>query len=56
MDDILVVNNDMNFLIETKIFLFKKFEMKDLGESSFIIAIEIFWDLSKQLLVILKRL
>ena len=40
-DDILQVSNDMSLLLETKSFLLKNFEMKDLGDISFVIGIQI---------------
>ena len=41
VDDILLASNDMILLLETKSFLSKNFEMKDLGEASFVICIQI---------------
>ena len=41
MDDILLASSDVNLLQETKKFLSSKFDMKDLGEASFVLVIEI---------------
>ena len=41
-DDILLATNDLGLLHETKIFLSNNFEMKDMGEVSYVIWIEIF--------------
>ena len=41
VDDILLASNDMALLLETKSFLSKNFEMKDLGDVSFVIGIQI---------------
>ena len=50
VDDILLAANDLGMLHETKQFLSKNFEMKDLGEASYVIGIEIFRDRSQGLL------
>ena len=44
MDDILLTSSDVNLLLETKKFLSSKFDMKDLGEASFVLGIEIHRD------------
>ena len=44
VDDILFASSDVNLLLETKKFLSSKFDMKDLGEASFILGIEIHRD------------
>jgi hypothetical protein len=44
VDNILLVSSDLGLLNETKGFLFKKFEVKDMDEASFVIGIEIFQD------------
>ena len=41
VNDILLVSNDINLLLETKIFFSKNFEVKDLGDASFVIGIQI---------------
>jgi len=41
VDDILLASNDMVLLLETISFLSKNFEMKDLGDASFVIDIQI---------------
>ena len=46
MDDILLVSSDVNLLLEIK-FLSSKFDMKDLGEASFVLGIEIHRDREK---------
>ena len=44
MDDILLASSDINLLQETKKFLSSNFDMKDLGEISFVLGIEIHRD------------
>jgi hypothetical protein len=41
IDDILLASNDKNMLHETKNFLSSHFDMKDLGEASYVLGIEI---------------
>jgi hypothetical protein len=41
VDDILLASSDMNLLIETKKFLSSDFDMKDFGEASFVLGIEV---------------
>ena len=64
VDDILLPSNDTNLLVETKQLLFSHFYMKDLGEASYVLGIQILCDkpndilrLSQQLYIelILKR-
>ena len=43
-DDILLASNDTRLLFETKDYLSQNFEMKDLGEASFVIGIQIHRD------------
>jgi hypothetical protein len=50
VDDILLASNDMSLLQETKRFLSSKFEMKDLGEASYVLGIEIHRDRRKGVL------
>ena len=50
VDDILISANDLGLLRETKNFLSKSFEMKDMGEATYVIGIEIFRDRSQGLL------
>ena len=50
MDDILLASSDVNLLLETKKFLSSKFDMKDLGEASFVLGIEIHRDREKKIL------
>ena len=45
VDDILLASSDVSLLLETK-----KFDMKDLGEASFVLGIEIHRDRSKGVL------
>ncbi|RVW23075.1 hypothetical protein VitviT2T_005480 [Vitis vinifera] len=44
MDDILLATNDKGFLYEVKQFLSKNFNMKDMGEASYVIGIKIHRD------------
>jgi len=50
VDDILLATNDLGLLSETKKFLSNNFEMKDMGETYYVIGIEIFHDRSQGLL------
>jgi hypothetical protein len=50
VDDILLASNDLGILFETKQTLTKYFDMKDLGEASFVLGIEIHRDRSRHTL------
>ncbi|RDX76659.1 hypothetical protein CR513_43328, partial [Mucuna pruriens] len=50
IDHILLASSDTNLLHETKRFLTKNFEMKDLGEASFVLGIQILRDRSQCIL------
>jgi hypothetical protein len=41
VDDILLASSDVSLLLKTKRFLSSNFDMKDLGEASFVLGIEI---------------
>jgi hypothetical protein len=47
VDDILLASSDVSLLLETKMFLSSNFDMKDLGEASFVLEIEIHRDRRK---------
>jgi hypothetical protein len=49
-DDILLETNDLSLLNETKKFLSSNFEKNDMGETSHVIGIEIFYYRSQELL------
>ena len=50
VDDILIAGNDMDYIVATKKWLSSTFEMKDMGETHFVLKIEIVKDRSKKLL------
>jgi len=50
VDDILLASSDVSLLQETKKFLSSKFDMKDLGEASYVLGIEIHRDRRKGVL------
>jgi hypothetical protein len=50
VDDILFASSDVNLPLETKKFLSSNFDMKDLGEASFVLGIEIHRDRRKGVL------
>ena len=50
VDDILLAANNISMLHDIKKYLSKNFEMKDMGEASYVIGIEIFRDRSQGLL------
>ena len=47
VDDILLAANDIGMFDDTKKFLSKKFEIKDLGKASFVLGISIHRDRSR---------
>ena len=55
VDDILLASSDVSLLLETKKFWFSKFDMKDHGEASFVLGIEIHRDRSKGVLGLLQK-
>jgi hypothetical protein len=50
VDDILLASSDKNLLYETKRFLSSNFDMKDLGDTSYVLGIEIHRDRTKEVL------
>ena len=44
VDDILLIGNDVGMLSTVKVWLAKTFDMKDLGEASYILGINLFRD------------
>ena len=48
--DILLIENDILILISVKVWLSKKFTIKDLGEASYILGIKIYRDRSKRII------
>ena len=50
VDDILLASNDLGMIYETKKYLKNNFDMKDMGEATFVIGIEIYRDRSRGLL------
>ena len=55
VDDILLANSDIGLLYETKRFLSNNFEMKDLGNASFVLDIHIYRDCSRGILSLSKK-
>ena len=49
VNDVLL-SNDIDLFHETKRFLARKFEMKDLGDTSFVLGIQIHWDRSRSII------
>ena len=56
VDDILLTASDHGLLHDVKNYLSSNFEMKDMGEASYVIRIEIFRDRSQEFWDYLKRL
>lgn len=54
-DDILLGSSDLSLLYETKLMLTKLFNMKDLGETSFVLGIEMHIDISHGILGLSRR-
>ena len=51
VDDILLVANDTDLMVETKQLLFSHFDMKDLGEASYVLGIQILCDRPSGILI-----
>ncbi|KAL5559956.1 hypothetical protein UlMin_036167 [Ulmus minor] len=50
VDDILIIGNDVGSLTSVKMWLTKQFQMKDLGEASYVLGIQIFRDRKNKML------
>ena len=50
MNDILLIENDVEFLESIKGYLNKSFSMKDLGEAAYILGIKMYRDRSRRLI------
>ena len=55
VDDILLVSNDSDLLIETRHMLSTYFDMKDLGEASYVLSIKILRDRANEVLKLSQR-
>ena len=55
VDDILLATNDIAMLHDVKKYLSNNFEIKDIGETSYVIGIEIFRDRSQELLGLFQK-
>ena len=47
VDNILIARNDKKLIVVTKKWLSSNFEMKDMGEASYVLGVKIFRDCSK---------
>ena len=50
IDDILLDGNDKEMIVATKVWLSSNFEMKDIGEASYVLGVKIFRDHSSKFL------
>ena len=50
MDDILLIGNDIGMLTSVKVWLSKTFSMKDLGEATYILRIQVYRDRSRRMI------
>ena len=55
VDDILLASNDADLLVETKHMLSNHFDMKDLGDASFVLGIQILRDRTRRVLKLSQR-
>jgi hypothetical protein len=55
VDDILLASSDKNMLYETKSFLSSNFDLKDLGDASYVLGIEIHRDRTKDVLRLFEK-
>ena len=54
VDDILIIGNDVGSLTSVKMWLTKQFQMKDLGEASYVLGIRIFRDRKNKMLALFQ--
>ena len=52
VDDILLAGNNMEYLLTIKEWLSFNFQMKDMGEASYILGVKIHWNRLKRLLTL----
>ena len=52
VDDILLDGNNVEYLLTIKEWLSFNFQMKDMGEASYILGVKIHWNRSKRLLTL----
>ena len=52
VDDILLIRNDIGLLSDVKKWLVEKFQMKDLGQASYVLGIQIIRDRNNRLLAL----
>jgi len=52
VDDILLIGNDVGLMTDVKEWLANQFQMKDLGEASYVLGIKIIQDCKKKLLAL----
>ena len=50
VDDILLIGNDVGILSIVKVWLGNTFDMKDLGEASYILGIKLFQDWKRRMM------
>ena len=50
VDDILLAGNDKEMIVATKAWLSSNFEMKDMGEVSYVLGVKIFRDRSRKVI------
>ena len=55
VDDILLAANDTDMLVETKQLLFIHFDMKDLGEASYVLGIQILRDRPNGIMILSQQ-
>ena len=55
VDDILLVMNNVEYLLTIKKWLSFNFQMKDMGEASYILGVKIQWNHSKRLLTLFQE-
>ena len=56
VDDILLIGNDVGMLTYVKVWLSKTFSMKDLGEVTYILGIQVYRDRSKRIIGLFQSL
>ena len=55
VDDILLAGNNIEMIVATKVWLFLNFEMKNMGEASYVLRVKIFRDRSRKFLGLSKE-